>query len=142
LGKKQDNIFVEKIGKLPVVTIFKEQDRYKLLKQQIEIIRKEDLKGSICVALHDQKINDCSRILTENNINNFIGKKDSWIFSDKVAVSNCFQIKGLEFDHVILFDTERLFEQNDFGNPENIIFTAVTRAKNRVFVNCLGATPE
>jgi DNA helicase-2/ATP-dependent DNA helicase PcrA len=66
-----------------------------------------------------------------------IGHNESFVFDAGVTVTNLRQVKGLEFDAVVVLDvTEPSYPASDQGRRH--LYTVLTRAKDRVDLVCVG----
>ena len=82
-----------------------------------------------------------SNSLNRKGIRSYVAKRNNWEFTDRIAVTTYHQIKGLQFDYVFILGLNE-FENIGFSNKDNVIYTAVTRAQKRVFINCLRDIPK
>lgn len=79
--------------------------------------------------------------LNKNGVKSYVAKRNNWEFTDKVAVTTYHQIKGLQFDYVFILGMNE-FDNIGFSNKNNVLYTTVTRAQKRVFINCLKNLPK
>lgn len=64
----------------------------------------------------------------------YIAERDSWDFSKNLHIANYLQVKGLEFDFVVVTGLGDFLKKYYGPNKENILYTILTRAKKRVII--------
>ena len=130
-----DKIINENTGKKPVLSIIKKlSTTISSVIELINEIKKEDEDASIVVLYPDsKKIYYVNTALNEGGINSYIALKDEWDFTKDVAVTNYHQVKGLEFDYVIILGLTE-FEEYSYSDKEKLMYTILTRAKERVYM--------
>ncbi|WP_085829510.1 UvrD-helicase domain-containing protein [Clostridium massiliodielmoense] len=103
--------------------------------QQIKDIQFKNPNSSIAIVCPANKyIKDTNNFLLTNNIHSYIALKNKWDFNLNIAVSTYYQIKGLEFDYIIILGLNS-YENMYLKNKENVLYTIITRAKEQVFIN-------
>lgn len=148
MGKNSENSkssFVAKRGEKPcIIRCSNFEDEIKKAISNIKKIRKIDSNSSIVVVYPKDRNNELTKIgnyLNKNGVKSYVAKRNNWEFTDKVAVTTYHQIKGLQFDYVFILGMNE-FENIGFSNKNNVLYTTVTRAQKRVFINCLKNLPK
>ncbi|MGI6569878.1 MAG: UvrD-helicase domain-containing protein [Caldicoprobacterales bacterium] len=110
---------------------------------QVKEIRKKDAEATIAVVYPTKTmINETVRVLNNNGINAYRAMRDEWRFTPDVAVSTYYQTKGLEFDYIIIMGVSDFENSNFFRNKKNLLYTVITRAKERVIIICRKFLPN
>lgn len=148
MGRNSENSkssFVAKRGEKPCVTLCGNfEDEISKAISTIKKIRKNDSNSSIVVVYPKDRNNELTTIsnsLNKNGLKSYVAKRSNWEFTDKIAVTTYHQIKGLQFDYVFILGINE-FENIGFSNKDNVLYTTVTRAQKKVFVNCLKDVPK
>jgi DNA helicase IV len=127
---------VSKRGLLPKVFI--EKDHVSALGRAVSIIKELkscDPRASIVVAFPSNKfVTDSLPIFKSSRIDAYVAKGDTWNFSNKVHLTTYQQLKGLEFDHVIVIGLNDFERWHTFKNKNQIVYTTITRARKRVYI--------
>lgn len=138
-----EKIINDNSGKKPVLNITK--DYTSSIEKAIEDIKeiKKNNKEAIIVVLYpdSKRIYNINNTLQEAGIDSYIAVKDQWDFTKEVAVTNYHQVKGLEFDNVIILGLTE-FENYGFNNKEKVLYTILTRAKDRAYMYSYNEKPE
>jgi hypothetical protein len=116
------------------------------LKQASSIIggiKRADPESSIAVAFPSNKLVEGSLLeLKKSGVDAYIAKGDAWVFSSKVHLTTYLQMKGLEFDYVIVMGLNDFETWRILPNKNQIVYTAVTRARKRVYIIAEGRLPK
>lgn len=133
-----EGLKVTKKGDKPM--IITNTDQSTLEKNVINLItriKEGDDKVSIAILLPSIKYSGVpNRLITklkENRIKAYIAQKERWEYSNLVHIATYQSIKGLEFDYVVLLQSN-YFDKTMNPNAKNILFTAITRSKLRTFI--------
>lgn len=148
MGKNIENSkssFVAKRGEKPCVTLCSDfEDEMNKAISTIKKIRNVESNSSIVVVYPKDRNNELATICNffyKNRLKSYVAKGINWEFTDNIAVTTYHQIKGLQFDYVFILGLNE-FENGYFSNKENVLYTTVTRAQKRVFINCLKDIPR
>lgn len=126
---------VGKRGPKPVVMKCNKGESIVHAISQIKRIQSENPHASIAIVYPTQTmLSSAYNQLTNNGIDSYIAIRDKWEFKSKIAISTYYQIKGLEFDYIIILGLN-FYENSYLKNKENVLYTVITRAKERVFIN-------
>ncbi|BBH53872.1 UvrD-helicase domain-containing protein [Fluviispira sanaruensis] len=112
------------------------QSYFKLKEQITHFILKrieEAPHAHICVVLHDKQMiealkNDLQSLLKFKKIEVRQSERESFEFRKGVTVTNIHQIKGLEFDSIIIADANNKYWPDDIDN-RRLMYVAITRAQ-------------
>lgn len=148
MGENSENSkssFVANRGEKPCVTVCRSfEDEISKAITTIKKIRKTEPNSSVAVIYPKDRNNELAMIsnsLNRKGIRSYVAKRNNWEFTDRIAVTTYHQIKGLQFDYVFILGLNE-FENIGFSNKDNVIYTSVTRAQKRVFINCLRDIPK
>lgn len=125
-----EKIINDNLGKKPVLNITNDYTSSieKAIEDIIEI--KKNNKEAVIVVLYtdSKRIYNINDTLQEAEIDSYIAVKEQWYFTKEVAVTNYHQVKGSEFDNVIILALTES-ESYGFNNKEKVLYKILTRAK-------------
>ena len=103
---------------------------------------KEAPHAHICIVLRNKNAitkvtNDLSSLLRSKKIDVREGGRESFVFRKGVTVTNIHQIKGLEFDSVIIADASSQYWNDDI-DTRRLMYVAITRAQENFIALCEG----
>lgn len=124
-------------GEKPVLRVFDDnQVKTDFIASTINSLMEERPNSHLCVVCrHARDAEPLMETLKRENITVPVrrGHNRNFEFSPGVTVANLKQIKGLEFDSVILLDpSEENFPDNLQG--QKFLYTVITRAKDRLYM--------
>lgn len=126
VAKKGEKPYIQKGNNLP--------DTLKIVQRCINNIKISDPSSSIVVVYpKNDGLQYIVDSLKKEKIDAYIAKNKDWEFSEKINVTTFHQIKGLEFDYVIILGLNT-FEKGRWTNKENVLYTVLTRAQKRCFI--------
>ena len=112
------------------------------LNNRILKIKEHNKDASIVVLYPDsKKLNYLNDKINEAGIDSYVALKDEWDFTKDVSVTNYHQVKGLEFDYVFILGLNE-FEGYSYSNKDKVLYTLLTRARERVIMYCHEELPE
>ena len=141
IGSKQ--ILQGRQGPYPQV---KSLQSYSQIKEHLThfIIKRieEAPQAHICIVLRNKNtikmfINDLQSLLRSKKIDVREGERESFVFRKGVTVTNIHQIKGLEFDSVIIADASSQHWPDDL-DTRRLMYVAITRAQENFLALCEG----
>ena len=138
-----EKIINDNSGKKPLLNIVKNyNDSIKKAIEDIKSIKENNKEATIVVLYPDSKhISNINDSLQASGIESYVAVKEQWDFTKEVAVTNYHQVKGLEFDNVIILGLTE-FESYGFNNKEKLLYTILTRAKERVYMYSYNYKPQ
>lgn len=138
-----ENIINDNSGKKPLLNITKNYNSsIEMAIEDIKAIKENNKEATIVVLYPDSKhIYNIDKSLQAAGIDSYVAVKDQWDFTKEVAVTNYHQVKGLEFDNVIILGLTEL-ETYGFNNKEKLLYTILTRAKDRAYMYAYNDKPE
>lgn len=138
-----ENIINDNSGKKPILNITKDYNSsVERAIEDIKEIKEKNKEATIVVLYPDSKhIYNINNSLQAAGIDSYVAVKDQWDFTKEVAVTNYHQVKGLEFDNVIILGLTEL-EKYGFINKEKLLYTILTRAKERVYMYSYNDKPQ
>lgn len=130
-------------GKKPLLNIVKNYNAsIKKAIEDIKSIKENNKEATIVVLYPDSKhISNINNSLQAAGVDSYVAVKDQWDFTKEVAVTNYHQVKGLEFDNVIILGLTE-FESYGFNNKEKLLYTILTRSKDRAYMYAYNDKPE
>lgn len=135
--------YVTKRGEaVQVVFANSEDNRASYIAKTLENILKDNPNASVAICCSSN--NDAQQIfsvLNKKGLVGYVAKGNNWDFSKNIHISTYHQVKGLEFDHVILLDADKFFVDNPVFTKK-ALFTAITRAQKSVFCFVNNLLPE
>jgi len=138
-----ESIINDNTGKKPILNITNDyKASINKAIEDIKEIKNENKDATIVVLYPDSKhIYKINSSLQEAGIDSYVAVKDQWDFTKEVAVTNYHQVKGLEFDNVVILGLTE-FEKYGFNNKEKVLYTILTRAKDRAYLYAYNEKPE
>lgn len=142
-GDRVLSTLVGKQGERPVLTIHpSRQKAFQGAAKTVKQIKKEDPKASVVVVNYrNSDLKNIQQTLSQAGINAYIASRMNWNFSSLVAVTTYHQIKGLEFDYVLILGLNE-YQLIPDDRKEQVIYTVITRAQKRVFLFPVQELPE
>ncbi|MDU6296189.1 UvrD-helicase domain-containing protein [Clostridium celatum] len=139
----EDEIINDNSGLKPLlVNVNGLKDNIEKLINAINEIKERNKDASIVVVYPDsKKLNYIDEELNKNGISSYVALKDEWDFTKDVSVTNYHQVKGLEFDHVFILGLND-FESYSYENKDKILYTLLTRSRERVYMYYKKCIPE
>ncbi|HNS97352.1 MAG TPA: AAA family ATPase [Polyangiaceae bacterium] len=132
-----------RFGTLPTLTFTEGEERQReCAEERIRAVLRDHPLAHVCVvARHRASVQSLSQDLgarlSKDGVDVRIGHNDSFAFRPGVTVTNMRQVKGLEFDAVIVLDaTDESYPDTEQGKRN--IYTVVSRAKDRLDIVCPG----
>ena len=140
---EDDKIINDNSGLKPLlVNVNGLKDNIEKLINAINEIKERNKDASIVVVYPDsKKLNYIDEELNKNGISSYVALKDEWDFTKDVSVTNYHQVKGLEFDHVFILGLND-FESYSYENKDKILYTLLTRSRERVYMYYKKCIPE
>lgn len=140
---EDDKIINDNSGLKPLlVNVNGLKDNIEKLINAINEIKERNKDASIVVVYPDsKKLNYIDEELNKNGISSYVALKDEWDFTKDVSVTNYHQFKGLEFDHVFILGLND-FESYSYENKDKILYTLLTRSRERVYMYYKKCIPE
>lgn len=140
---EDDKIINDNSGLKPLlVNVNGLKDNIEKLINAINEIKERNKDASIVVVYPDsKKLNYIDGELNKNGISSYVALKDEWDFTKDVSVTNYHQVKGLEFDHVFILGLND-FESYSYENKDKILYTLLTRSRERVYMYYKKCIPE
>lgn len=130
-------------GPMPTLTLTDSpQGQLDRVEERIRSVLRDHPSAHVCVVTRHRDsvaaaLQDLQRRFPNDNVVIRLGHNDQFAFQPGVTVTNMRQIKGLEFDAVIVLDaTEDGYPATDQGRRN--LYTLVTRAKDHVDIVCPG----
>lgn len=138
-----EKIINDNSGKKPILNIINNyNESIEKAIEDIKEVKKNNSEATIVVLYPDGKhIYNINNKLQSAGIDSYVAVKEEWDFTKDVAVTNYHQVKGLEFDNVIILGLTE-FESYGFNNKEKLLYTILTRAKDRVYMYSYNNKPE
>lgn len=142
-GDQVKSTTVGRRGLKPVVSCGRSRtDALKKAVSFVQEIKDREPEASLAVlSYRNFDLNWIDKTLSEAGIDSYIASRRDWEFSPKVAVTTYHQVKGLEFDYVVVLGLND-YEQLEAANREQVVYTVVTRAQKQVFIGYVKKLPE
>lgn len=141
-GDELTSTKVGRQGEKPMLFMGKTRtDSLKKAVALVKEIKEREPQASVTVASYrNYDLKWIEGELAKAGIDCYIATRRNWEFSPRTAVTTYHQIKGLEFDYVIILGLNDYYRTED-EQKDRIVYTVVTRAQKRVYIGCVKTLP-